>query len=156
MGAELKIDIVNDVADFQLFKNDKVHVVCSAYGGLTFCDTYARKKGMTQDEVWKLTQKCNDLNEVGTFYPTLNLTVIPLARWGKRDVKSFDLENFYYKHLLEVIKCHNDYVKIDYIHFIFDDPRNVKENIEYKQLEKLLLVENKILNASTIRVFNMK
>ena len=155
MGIE--IEIVDDVADYQLFKNGNVHVVCPANGGLTFCDSYATAKGMKQNEVWKLTQKCNELNEVWTFYPVLNLTVIPLTKYRNRDIEYSLLEQFYYKHLSDVIKSHNEYVKTNYIHFILNDsPRNIKHNIAYKQLEKLLLVENKLLNANIIKVFEMK
>lgn len=147
------IEIVNDVASYELFKENKVHVVCPANGGLTFCDTYAMSKGMKQDDVWKLTKHVNDKNEVGTFYPNLSLTVIPLEVWNSR--KESNLEDFYNKHLRDVFDAHNNYIKCEYIHFILNDsPRNIKDSIAYKELEKILKTDNLI--ADRIEVFEMK
>lgn len=95
------------------FKEQSIHFVCVASGGLTTCDLAAISIGKMNrhDEVWPLTRGVNDSGEAGTFHPRLPLTVLPQPYWNGR-VES-DLEAFLTKSFQDVAKANRDYVRLE-------------------------------------------
>ena len=106
---------LENVAD--AFKQQRVHVVCVAAGGLTMCDFFASTLGglNQREEVWPLTREANDLGKPRTFWPRLSLTAIPLPEWEERH-QAEDIEAFYRGSFEEVARINREEVNLGTMH----------------------------------------
>ncbi len=96
----------------QRLKKGELHMVCVASGGLTACDCAACTVGNLDrdNEVWPFTIKVNENGETGSFYPKLNLTVVPILEWDNRNYPknpSLFIENSFY----DVLLANKNYIK---------------------------------------------
>ena len=122
----------------ELFKNEILHVVCMADGGLTMCDFFASTIGgmNQQDEVWPLTKEINKKGEVGTFWPKMPLTIIPKTSWEGR--KENNLEGFFIKCFQDVAESNREYVQLKSMYLTINEYDTEERMIALIQAKKIL------------------
>lgn len=63
---------------YERYLAKSIHLVCIAQTGLTCCSLYAEHiGGVSHTELEQMVARVNKLNETGTFWPRLPLTIIP-------------------------------------------------------------------------------
>jgi len=98
-------------------KQQRVHVVCVAAGGLTMCDHFASFVGKLdkREDVWPLTRVVNELGLPRSFWPRLSLTAIPLPEWDGRPQPE-DIEAFYVECFEDVARINREEINLGTIH----------------------------------------
>ena len=98
-------------------KQQRVHVVCVAAGGLTMVDHFATYVGKLdqREEVWPVTLESNQLGVPRTFWPRLSLTAVPLPEWEKR-CHAPDIEHIYRVCFEGVAKINRNDIRISILH----------------------------------------
>ena len=101
------------------FLNKKVHLVCPAVNGVTTYNAFVHGVGgMSIEEAQKIADKVNEINETITFWPKLNMTIIPLTICGIRN----DTGNrkIMEKHINDCFDANKEYIKCNKIVFVFE------------------------------------
>lgn len=133
------IRTAKNIDSFALIKQNLIHIVCPATAGFTTLDAYA-KSFISKEAIYKFVETTNNRNEVGTLFPKAMITAFPVPEWNNRNNK-FDA-NFYFEHLIDIIKLHNEYIKLSRILFIFNAyGSHFDKEIAIQQLE--IIVNNK-------------
>jgi len=81
-------------------------------------------------------EQVNEKNEAGVFYPKLDLTLLPMSRYGDRD--DFGNAQIMAKHVEDVFKANEEYCAKDEIYFALDCEKTFDAATFEKALEKAL------------------
>jgi len=113
--AEILDHGLNNVAEE--LKQQRVHVVCVAAGGLTMCDHFASIVGKLDQrkQVWPVTIEANELGQPRTFWPRLAVTAVPLPEWEGRTQAS-NIEEFYRECFVEVARINREEINLGTMH----------------------------------------
>ena len=81
-------------------------------------------------------EQVNEKNEAGVFYPKLDLTLLPMSRYGDRD--DFGNAQIMAKHVEDVFKANEEYCAKDEICFDLHGEKNFDTVTFEKELERAM------------------
>ncbi|ALJ00687.1 hypothetical protein [Rufibacter tibetensis] len=88
----------------------RIHLVCPAAIGLSTCGAFVQMDGgLNSEEAEKGVSTVNQMNETGTFYPKMYMTVLPLSQFGERD--DFGNIGLMKKHIEDAFEANEKYLK---------------------------------------------
>lgn len=102
------------------FLNKKIHIVCIASNGLSNYKLFSQHIGGLDEQI--AINKCdtvNDSNETGTFFPILNLTIVPRSFDDNRN--DFGNDKIMRRHMRDCIIANENYIKSKHLVFALED-----------------------------------
>ena len=107
---------ITSIANLTALKTSKLHVVCTANMGDSFCNTFLTCVGETEQSIKGFCNTVNTKYEPGCLFPRHTLTLFPLFRPDRASTVDADLRKFIQDVFLAQVK----YFKSPVILFCFD------------------------------------
>ena len=125
-----QLDLKNDLLE------KKVHLVCISVNALTIYNVYTTAVFKISTEyAEKHSKKVNISNEVGSFYPKFNLTIIPLSIFGDRN--DFGNKEIFKKHVLDCFESNEKYIKCNKLIFGIENRNDFDCNFFEEMLNQI-------------------
>lgn len=131
------------------FLSKKVHLVCLAINALTQFNVYATAIGdLSHDSADIFVTKVNEENEVGTLFPKLNLTIVPLSIYKNRN--DFGNSEIMRKLINDCFKSNEKYIKCSKLIFAFERVFDFDIDLALEILNEVLSENNFIYTKEII------
>ena len=130
-----QLDLSNDLI------NKNVHLVCISLNSLTIFQAYAvQLLGMSFEDADKHVKVVNNKNEVGTFFPQYNITIVPLSIHENRN--DFGNREVFDKHVQDCFDANEKHIKCDKVIFGFEN----RGDFDFALFEEVLSEKVKTYN----------
>ena len=117
------------------FLDKKIHLVCVAVNALTQYGVYATVVGgLTTEEADRYSDEVNVKNETGTLYPRLNLTILPLTVFNRRN--DFGNEGSMKRQILDSFTSNEKYIKCSKLIFALERRPDFDIDLAYEIIQK--------------------
>ena len=149
MNVEIFNKAINSNELMADYRQKNIHLVCVAVNALTYFNVFATSiGGISNYLASELSSKVNRLNETGTLYPDLNLTIIPLTAFNDRN--DFGNHEIMTKHIEDCFTANEQYLKCENVVFALEDRGDFDYNLALKVIIEVAAAKTNLVFTKSI------